>query len=110
MQTLSAALEKGIVVEITNEFKTDPSLKYEFTSKMNRVLIEHSDGTYASYTGFKKDLIFVKLGQTVYPQTPLGTLDQFNNSSYRLYFNIHYLVTKNMDSKTEGFLKNKQKS
>lgn len=94
-------MRKGIVVEIVNEFSKDPSIEYNYTSKMNKVVIEHEDGTFASYSGLKKDAIFTKLGQTVYPQTVLGTLETLNNTSYRLYFHIYYIIHKNEKIQSE---------
>lgn len=91
-------MRKGIVIEIIDEFKTDSLDAYKYTSKMNKIFIEHEDGTISRYIGFNGKSIFVKLGQTVYPQTKLGVLDIFNNSIYRLYFDIYYLKKINFDS------------
>ena len=99
-------MRKGIVVKITNEYKADTLLEKRFTSKRNSIVIEHSDGTYASYTGFKKDSIFVELGQIAYPQTKLGIIDVFNNGQYRLSFSIYYLINNNLDFKEKQTLKN----
>lgn len=82
------SMRKGIVIERIDEFKTDSLDAYRYTSKMNRITIEHNDGTISRYIGFNKKSMFVKLGQTVYPQTKLGVLDFFNNSNYRLYFDV----------------------
>lgn len=84
-------MRKGIVIDVINEFKTDSLDAYKYTSKMNKIFIEHDDGTIARYVGFNSKSIFIKPGQTVYPQTKLGVLDIFNNSVYRLYFDIYYL-------------------
>ncbi len=103
------SMRKGTVVKIVNEFNTDTVTQYSYKSKMNSILIEHTDGTFASYSGFKKNSFFVKLGQTVYPQSQLGSLDAFNNSIYRLYFNIYYLINTGLNSKKKITLK-EQKS
>ncbi len=101
------SMRKGIVIRISNEHKTDTLQKKSFTSKTNSILIEHPDGTYASYSGFKHDSIFVELGQTVYPQTKLGVLDAFNVDNYRLYFSVYYLADddlkkyRNLNLKTQ---------
>ncbi len=84
-------MRKGLVVKIEDKNDTDLSVDYNYTSQMNSILIEHEDGTIAEYKGFNKNGIFVKLGQTVYPQTQLGILDEINKSDYRLYFSIMYL-------------------
>ncbi len=92
------SMRKGIVIDIIDEFKADPLDAYIYTSEMNKIFIEHNDGTIAKYVGFNRKSIFVKLGQTVYPQTKLGVLDIFNNSVYRLYFDISYLKNVDFDS------------
>ena len=92
-------MRKGIVVEIENKYKTDHSGTYKYTSKMNRIKIEHKDGTISKYLGFNKEYIFVKLGQTVYPQNKLGVFGLFDNTEYRLYFDVSYL--KKVDFKGE---------
>ena len=92
------SMRKGIVIDIINEFKTDSLDAYLYTSEMNKIFIEHNDGTIAKYVGFNRKSIFVKLGQTVYPQTKLGVLDIFNNLVYRLYFDISYLKNVDFDS------------
>ena len=83
------SMRKGIVVKLTDEFQTDTSKEKIFTRKINSLVVEHSDGTYAHYSGFKKNSIFVKLGQTVYPRTKLGVLTEFNKGKYRLTFYIY---------------------
>ncbi|MGA9638257.1 hypothetical protein [Flavobacterium sp.] len=90
------AMRKGIVVNIKNEYKTDTLVTgYIYSSKRNGITIEHSDGTYSSYTGLKQNSILVQLGETVFPTTPLGVLDIFNNKTYNLHFNIYYIGNKN---------------
>ncbi|GIZ08521.1 peptidoglycan DD-metalloendopeptidase family protein [Flavobacterium sp. UMI-01] len=84
------AMRKGIVVQIKNEYQMDTLSRVIFTSKTNSVLIEHEDGTYAIYKGFKKDSFKVKLGDVVYPETMLGVLSKFDNSRHVLHFNIYY--------------------
>jgi len=97
------AMRKGIVVEIINEFVTDTLVKT--TSKKNRIIIEHLDGTLASYKGFKLNTIFVKLGETVYPATPLGIIDQNYNKSHLLNFSIYYLRKDIFDRDPEATVK-----
>ena len=95
------SIRKGVVVNIGNKYKSNTALEKEFTTKANRVIIEHSDGTLAYYFGFKKDSFLVKEGQEVYPQTPLGTLGLFNKDSYVLVFYVNYLTTEKRGSKTK---------
>ncbi len=89
------SMRKGIVTKIVAKYDEAPSDAYSYTSQLNSITIEHKDGTFSKYKGLNKDLIFVKLGQTVYPQTPLGILNRFDKSTYRLYFNITYLKALN---------------
>ncbi|NGY37027.1 peptidoglycan DD-metalloendopeptidase family protein [Flavobacterium sp. XN-5] len=90
------AMRKGIVVNLKNEFQNDTITKMLYTSKTNSIQIEHEDGTYASYSGFKKDSFKVKLGDIVYPNTMLGTLANFNNEKYILHFSIYYFDKNRM--------------
>ena len=99
------AMRKGIVVDIKNEFQNDTLIKKVYTSNINSLVVEHEDGTYASYKGFKKDSFKVKLGETVYPQTLLGTLDKFNNHNYVLHFSIYYLDKNLMFSSSNNTMK-----
>ena len=101
-------MRKGIVIEIINKFKADTLSQKSFTSKRNRIIVEHSDGTYASYTGFNKESISVKLGQIVYPQTQLGTMEVLNKGNYRLSFDVHYLIDNNLERQKKQTLKNRK--
>lgn len=97
------AMRKGIVVSLLNKYDSNTEFDKSYSSKQNRLLIEHDDGTYAEYKGFKRNSFFVKLGQTVYPKTKLGILDKFNDAKFghRLTFSIHYLVdTKPLGKQT----------
>lgn len=85
------SMRKGTVIEIVNDFVTDTIVDKSFTSNRNRVIVEHEDGTYASYKGFKKNSISVKLGQTVYPYTKLGVMDILNTDGYRCSFTVYYV-------------------
>lgn len=102
------SMRKGVVVKIRNKFTADTSVTKRYTSKTNSVLIEHEDGTFANYKGFKKDAFLVKLGQEVFPQTNLGVLDVFNNS-YRLYFSVSYLVIDKINSKEKNTVTNRKR-
>ena len=94
------AARKGLVVEIVNLYRADTLNTYNYTRKTNRILIEHSDGTLASYSGFMKDKIIVRKGQTIYPQTPLGILGRYDNrNTYSLRFSIYFLSNTNLGVK-----------
>ncbi|MDG1529407.1 MAG: hypothetical protein P8I51_10390 [Polaribacter sp.] len=95
------SMRRGVVVEIVNEYQNDTKFNNSFTSKRNSIKVEHNDGTYAIYSGFDKNEIFVKLGQNIYPHTTLGKLSKFDESTYRLSFNVfHYLKNLLDDKKT----------
>lgn len=97
------AMRKGVVLEIINEYETDTLIKS--TTKKNRVIIEHSDGTLAFYKGFKLNSIRVKIGETVYPTTPLGILDQNKDKSHFLNFSVCYLGKNIFDRDPNATLK-----
>ncbi|GAB1463953.1 hypothetical protein [Pedobacter sp.] len=82
------AIRKGTVVNVLDLYDEDTKdLKY--TSKVNTVIIEHPDGTLATYKGFKKG-IFVKEGQTVFPGNALG-INNITNERYGISLIITYL-------------------
>lgn len=83
------SIRKGIVIDIINDFDTSISDDLQYTNKRNSIVVEHPDGTFAEYTGFKRNEIFVNIGQQIYPQTELGTIDLLNNV-YRFDFCIYY--------------------
>ena len=73
---------------------------------MNEITVEHPDGTLARYRGFKKG-VFVKLGQTVYPATPLGINTRFNasNANYNVSLYVFYLKSDDIESQRQATLK-----
>jgi len=89
------AIRKGIVVKAADLFDQD-NKEVEFTSKVNEVMIEHADGTLASYKGFRKGLL-VKEGQTVFPGTALG-LSHMQNERYGISIIITYLKSADFES------------
>lgn len=91
-------MRKGIVVFIDNQYDDNSVLDAQYTSRRNKVVIEHEDGTFAMYRGFKKNGIFVKSGQAVNPQTELGIIEKYNNTDYRLDFDVYYLSQSVLNS------------
>lgn len=85
------SMRKGIVVDIQRNENSNIINEKAYTSRTNQILIEHRDGTYSKYIGFDKDKIFVKLGETVYPQSQLGVLGLYNVDAYRLTFSVYFL-------------------
>lgn len=83
------AIRKGIIVSIKDIYDMDESGKQTYTSQVNEVIIEHADGSLATYRGFRKG-IYVKLAQVVFPGSPLGLS---SNNSGSGQFNISLLLT-----------------
>lgn len=103
------SMRKGIVVKLINEYNEDASIKKNYTSKRNYIIVEHEDGTLAAYKGFQINSIKVKLGQTVYPQTQLGLVQLFDKTTnnYRFDFSIYYLFNyNNIENGEKRTLKN----
>lgn len=100
------AMRKGVVIRIIDKYINNDKLNKTYTSERNSILIEHIDGSYASYKGFDKNQIFVKLGQKVYPHTVLGKLEKFNKTNYRLDFNTFHYLENLLDDK-KSTLKNR---
>ena len=83
---------KGIVVNVVDNYAVDTTKSYSYSSQRNSIMIEHKDGTFAKYEGFDSKSIFVKLGDLVLPNQPLGKLVQYDKSGvYQLRFTIDYL-------------------
>ncbi len=90
---------KGVVVEIKNEFNEDNSSEFSYKKEANHILIEHKDGTLAKYGVLKRNSMMIKVGDKVYPNTPIaitGTYDKPENSQLR--FEVYYLDKSNLDS------------
>lgn len=101
-------MRKGIVVDIKRDENLDTLIEKKYTSKTNQILIEHQDGTYSKYIGFDKEKIFVKLGETVYPQSQLGVLGLYNVAAYRLDFSVYFLVDYDLEQLNKQNLLNKK--
>lgn len=87
------AMRKGLVVDI-RKVASGTLIENEKTGINYRteVVVEHADGTNASYTGLDENTLKVKIGQTIYPQQAIGTMDSFTDSgkNYNFKFNIYY--------------------
>jgi len=97
------AARKGMVVAIKNGFSEDTKGPYSYKSEANHIIIEHDDGTLAKYGVLKKNSMLVKLGQKVYPSTPIasaGTYDTEKNSQLR--FGVYYLDKEVLNSYKKG--------
>lgn len=101
------AARKGMVVKVNDQFETD-TISF-FNSKKNYITLEHADGSFATYTGFAKNNIFVKPGQTIYPQTPLGNIKEpFKPIPNNFSFMVYYLTKEKSKQKSTNtnFTKN----
>lgn len=99
----ACAIRKGVVVSVIDLYEMDTTIGKSYTSRVNSILIEHPDGTLASYTGFKKGSIFVTEGQTVFPFTPLGMLAHYDVSKkHQLRLGVYYLADTNKDDQDEN--------
>lgn len=88
------AIRKGVVISVIDGEKSDSSddMEYSFKNKTNRLVIEHEDGTMASYGVLKNHSFMVGVGDVVYPSAPLaiaGSYDKIENSQLRL--SLYYL-------------------
>jgi murein DD-endopeptidase MepM/ murein hydrolase activator NlpD len=76
------AVRAGQVIQITKaEAEDDPSLPFPdgritFKRNVNRVWIEHADGSYADYSVLGD--IAVHLGDRVWPHTPIGLAGSYD--------------------------------
>lgn len=94
---------KGVVVNVIDNYELDTTHVYSFSSKRNLITIEHSDGTFAKYQGLNGDNVFVKEGDVVLPNQPLGTLIRYDKTEkYQLRFFIDYLTEKSTEGSTEN--------
>ena len=94
---------KGIVVSVVDDYSTDTTQLVSYSSSRNMILIEHKDGTYARYEGFDREKIYVKPGDLVLPNQPLGGLSQYDKSgTYQLRFSVDYLIEPKVDNSSDN--------
>lgn len=82
------AVRKGTVVKVADLYDDDNN-NFESKRKNNSLIIEHEDGTLATYQGLKKGFL-VKLGQIVFPGQALG-VNNISDDGYFFVLNISYL-------------------
>ena len=91
---------KGVVVKIDRTAnKQDKSLIT--TTERATVTVEHADGSYAFYRMLDPNSISVRVGQTVYPDTPIGRPWSFNGEHYLFFFSVADYVWIERGKKTE---------
>lgn len=100
------AARKGVVVEIVDTFESD-NAGVAYTSKTNHLIIEHADGTLATYKGLKKGSFKVELGQTVFPGTILARNCKYgSNDRYNISLMVSYLKSKDLEVNSSQNVKN----
>lgn len=72
------AARKGVVIDI-KDGENDPGSNLLYTSNRNTITVVHDDCTFARYSAFRDNEIYVGEGDTVYPGQPLGIMagDEF---------------------------------
>lgn len=86
------AMRKGVVVDIRTLTRFDKDETTQETKKflLKEIVVEHADGTFASYSGIEENSIAVKIGQIINSQSYIGVMDKLNGSSYSFTFDIYY--------------------
>ncbi|KRB59718.1 hypothetical protein ASD98_00945 [Flavobacterium sp. Root186] len=94
------AMRKGIVIDIrkfaiTNVADANGQSLPDYRTE---VIVEHADGTNASYSGLDEKSLFVSLNQTVYPHSRLGIMDDITtNGEYSFRFNVYYFTNEDSE-------------
>lgn len=97
------AARKGEVVKIVDEFNPDTSFEYDFHNESNYIVVEHDDGTLARYGVLKKNSVMVKLGDDVFPLTPLAVTGSYDNpENSQLRFSVYYLEDDILELNNSG--------
>lgn len=101
---------KGLVTRVTDKFPYDSTRINILGKNMNEVLIEHEDGTIASYKGLALNQIIVKPGQMILPHEPLGLIGCFSPShNGQLRFSVIYLNNTDWPGESKGKEENEEK-
>jgi len=85
-------MRKGVVVVLRTltRFDKDESTQETKKESVKEIVVEHSDGTFASYTGIDENSITVKVGQSINSHDYLGVMDKSNGGRYSFTFDIYY--------------------
>ncbi|ATA88831.1 hypothetical protein CGC58_03270 [Capnocytophaga stomatis] len=95
------AIRKGVVIFV--EQGKDINHNASYTSEKNMIVVEHQDGSFAEYKGFRKNGINVKVGTTVLPNDYLGGLIQVEAPEKHLSLVIYYLSALSEGEKTAEY-------
>ncbi|MES2396376.1 MAG: hypothetical protein V4549_10255 [Bacteroidota bacterium] len=102
------AIRKGVVVSIKDLYDTGDDGNVAYTSKTNELIIEHEDGTLATYKGFAKGSFKVKEGQIVFPNTSLGLNSKYDkNGNFNVSIMITYLKSADLANRSTSISKSK---
>lgn len=85
-------MRKGVVVDIRTITRFDKDEATQETKKalLKEIVVEHTDGTFASYSGIDENSIAVKVGQTINSQSYIGIMNKLNTDRYSFTFDIYY--------------------
>lgn len=86
------AMRKGVVVVLRTLTRFDKDEITQETKKelVKEIVVEHADGTFASYTGIDENSIAVKVGQVINPQSYMGIMEKYKGGRYSFTFDIYY--------------------
>ncbi|MDQ8013531.1 MAG: hypothetical protein REI96_13860, partial [Flavobacterium nitrogenifigens] len=89
------SMRKGIVTEIKRN-AIDKDGKVVFKTE---IVVDHADGTNASYIGLDEKSLTVKVNDPVFPGTHLGVMDDIldNTKNRNFKFNIYYFSNEEVD-------------
>lgn len=95
MKDTICGMRKGIVTEIKKITVTDR----KNTVLRTEVVVDHADGTTASYIGLDEKSLQVKLNDPIYPGTVIGTVDDVldNDENHNFKFNIYYFSNEEVE-------------
>lgn len=100
------AVRKGVVIDVEDKY-VGYLENTEFTTQQNEITIEHEDGTVMVYKGFQLKTITVKVGDKVFPGTPLGkTAIDHSGKRYSVGLTLFYLHSIDFESVKNSSLKN----
>ena len=83
------SMRDGLVVAIKTIIRFDKDQVTKQAS-LKEIVVEHPDGTFASYLGIEENSIAVKIGQSINSKSYMGVMDKINNGGYRFIFDIFY--------------------
>ncbi|WP_163408003.1 hypothetical protein [Flavobacterium ajazii] len=86
------SMRKGTVAIIRNFSEKDYDEVTKKTTSIERkqIVIEHADGTFATYSGVEEKSISVTLGEKVDAHTQLGVMNRYNDDTFKFVFNVYY--------------------